>query len=69
MKLIKNKRESWRWLSVQIPALNTAFLSTWAMLPAKFQEALPVPAVIGIAITLLLIGVGGRLVDQTKVEK
>ena len=67
-KLVADAHESWRWFSVQIPAVNTAFLGTWAMLPDRFQEALPMPWVLGIAITLIVMGVGGRLIDQTPKE-
>lgn len=61
---VPNWRRAWRWLSVNIPALNVAFLATWAALPAKFQNALPMPWVLGIAVFLILAGVFGRLVDQ-----
>lgn len=53
-----------RWISVRTHAINAAFLTTWATLPAKFQDALPIPWVIGIAVTLLVIGVVGGLIDQ-----
>jgi hypothetical protein len=49
MKLVNNAKQCWRWLSVQIPALNIAFLGTWSVLPAKLQDAPPMPWVIGIA--------------------
>ena len=64
INLVDDWRRSWRWLSVQVPAVNTAFLATWALLPEKFQDALPLPVVLGIAIALIVIGVAGRLVDQ-----
>lgn len=66
--LVSNARSAWRWFSVQMPALNTAFLVTWANLPEKFQTVLPVPWVIGIAVALLVLGVAGRLIDQTPKE-
>ena len=65
IKLVDDARKAWRWLSVQIPALNVAFLATWSVLPAKFQDALPAPWVIGIAVGLIVLGVAGRLIDQT----
>jgi protein-S-isoprenylcysteine O-methyltransferase Ste14 len=64
MKLVDNAKQCWRWLSVQIPALNIAFLGTWSVLPAKFQDALPMPWVIGIAACLIVLGVIGRLYKQ-----
>lgn len=69
MKLKKPKpvsdwRQCWRWLSVQFPALNLAFLGTWTALPPKFQEVLPMQWVLGIAAALIVVGVLGRLLDQ-----
>lgn len=66
MKLVDDWKGCLRWFSVQIPAVNAAFLLTWTQLPAKFQDALPIPWVVGIAVGLLVLGVIGRLVDQKK---
>lgn len=63
-KFVDDWRQALKWFSVQFPLVNTAFLSTWAMLPSKFQDALPIPVVIAIAVALILIGVVGRLVQQ-----
>ena len=65
MKLVPDWKSALHWFSVQVPAVNTAFLGTWALLPVKFQDALPMPWVIGIAILLIVVGVAGRLIDQT----
>lgn len=64
MRLVDNWRKALGWFSIQIPAVNTAFLLTWANLPPKFQDALPLPWVIGIAVGLLVLGILGRLVKQ-----
>lgn len=69
MKLIYNWRQAWRMLSVQIPTVNVAFLSTWAALPAKFQDAVPLPWAIGTAVALMVLGIAGRLIDQPKVRE
>jgi hypothetical protein len=66
MKLVSDWKKALGWFSVQIPAANAALLLTWSQLPAKFQEVLPMPWVLGIAIALLVLGVLGRLVDQDK---
>lgn len=68
MNLIPNWRVCWRMFSVQVPALNIAFLGTWSALPAKFQNALPVPVVLGVAVALIVIGVVGRLIAQPAVS-
>lgn len=67
-RLVGDFRSAWRWFSVQIPALNAAFLATWAALPEKFQSVLPVSWVIGIAVALVVLGVAGRLIDQKPKE-
>lgn len=66
MKLVYDWRQAWKWLSMQIPAVNVAFLGTWAVLPSKFQDALPTWAVVAIAISLLVLGMVGRLIQQEK---
>ena len=65
IKLVPDWKRSLRWFSVQVPAVNTAFLLTWAQLPVKFQDAFPITWVIAIAVALIVIGVVGRLIDQT----
>lgn len=66
MKLVEGYKGAWKWFSVQFPLVNTAFLSTWALLPEKFQNALPITAVIVIAVVLIVAGVAGRLIHQDK---
>lgn len=64
-KLVRNASSAWRWFSMQASSVNAAFLVVWAALPPKFQDSLPVPWVIGIAVTLLVLGMIGRMVDQS----
>jgi hypothetical protein len=66
MRLTEDWKDAWKWFSVQLPVVNTAFLATWAVLPAKFQDILPIGVVIGIAVALLIAGVVGRVINQTK---
>lgn len=65
IKLIPNWKQSLRWFSVQVPALNGAIIATWTQLPQKFQDAYPVSWLLATVIFLLVLGVYGRLVDQT----
>ncbi len=69
MKFVADARRCWRWFSVQLPALNLAFLGTWSVLPDKFQNAIPLPWVVGIAVVLIVLGVFGRLIEQPVKEK
>lgn len=67
-KLIPNWRKAWRMLSVQIPAINTALIATWASIPSKFQDAYPLPWLLGTVVVLLIMGVVGRLIAQPKTK-
>ena len=68
MKLVDNAKSWYKMFSMQANALNVSFLATWGLLPPRFQEVLPVGAVIAIAVGLLVLGVIGRLVKQDSVE-
>ena len=68
MKLVDNAKHWYKMFSLQANTLNLAFLGTWGLLPEKFQDVLPTPALLGIAITLLLLGTVGRLIKQDSVE-
>lgn len=64
LKLIADWKQAWKWFSMWSMGASTAFLSTWALLPAKFQDSIPQNVVIGIAVGLLAIGMAGRVVQQ-----
>ena len=66
IKLVDDWKRAHTWISTQAMVLVNAFLLTWASIPAKFQESLPIGWVIGIASTILAAGTVGRLVDQKK---
>lgn len=69
LEFVPNARRCLRWFSVQIPAANLAFLGIWSALPERFQDALPSSWVMGIAATLIILGVIGRLIAQPVKEK
>lgn len=64
MKLVPDWKKALKWWSTQIHSINAAFLLTWAAIPDKFQDALPVSVLIGIAAVLLVAGVVARMLDQ-----
>jgi hypothetical protein len=68
MKLIPEIKRAWRFFSLQVNAINVAFLATWSLLPDKFQDVLPGKAVLVIAVVLIILGMFARLVSQ-KPEK
>jgi hypothetical protein len=66
LQIVDDAKNAWKWFSVNIPALNLAFLGTWAVLPETFQNAIPEPVVLGISAALIVAGMVGRLVQQSK---
>lgn len=66
MKLIEEAGKSWRWFSMQAMAVSTATLTTWGALPEKYQALVPIQYVLYGVAAVLVLGIIGRLVDQTK---
>lgn len=64
MKLVSNWRAAPKWFSNWAHAVNVAFLATWATIPDKIQDAIPLWLLLAIAILLIALGVFARLVDQ-----
>ena len=67
MNLIPNWRSALYMLSVQASVINAAGLSAWAGL-GELRERIPVILVIGFALTMLVLGVAGRLIKQESVS-
>lgn len=68
IKLIDEWHKAWRWFSVQAMGLAIALQGAWAAVPDSLQVAVPHGIVTGITMTLLVLGIAGRMVDQTKPE-
>lgn len=68
IKLIDEWRKAWKWFSVQAMGLAIALQGAWAAVPDSLQSAVPHGIVTGVTMTLLVLGIAGRLVDQTKPE-
>lgn len=64
MKLIENWREAYRLFSVQAMAIATAILGAWLVIPDDLQATLPQWIPKAAAITALVCGMVGRLVQQ-----
>ena len=64
MRLVKDARKAWRWLSVQLAAVSTLAPGAWLMVPDDMRQAVPPEwlAVAGIVLGVLIIA--GRLIDQ-----
>ena len=68
MKLIDDWKQCWRWFSVQAMVLATAIQGAWMFIPPQLQASIPPGWVKTITISLLVLGILGRLVDQPKVQ-
>lgn len=66
MRLIDNWRECYRWASMRAMTAAGAVQATWLALPDDLRATVPHNLVTGITIALLVLGLVGRLVDQTK---
>lgn len=66
LKIVPDWRESWTWLSVNIPTVNAAMIGAWLSLPEEFKQAFPAEWMLSCAAGLVVLGVAGRLIDQKK---
>jgi hypothetical protein len=64
MKLVSNAKSAWRWFSVQAMALAGALQGAWLALPPDMQERVPGDIVDALTVSVLVLGIIGRLVDQ-----
>lgn len=71
MKIISDARSIWKHYSTQALVLVGSLQGTWAALPDGVRDSLPKNVGVAIAwITLVVavLGIGGKLVDQTPKE-
>ena len=64
MKLVDDVRKAWRWFSVQSMALGLALQGAWEVIPADMKAGFSDKHVRWAAMTLLVLGLVGRLVRQ-----
>ncbi len=64
--LVENWRGAWRWFSMQAMALVVALQGAWAAMPDDLKQHFPPLLVTALSVGLLLLGIGGRLVRQSK---
>lgn len=64
-RIIKNWRDAWKWYSIHMPMLSAALLATWVALPDQLQQSLSPLELKAVAIVLIVLGVIGRLIDQS----
>lgn len=64
LKLVENWKEGWKWISTNSMVLVITILSSWGAMPEAFQQAVPLPVLMWVAVAVLVLGVIGRFVDQ-----
>jgi hypothetical protein len=65
MRLVPEWKKLWRAFSVQAMALAAAIQASWAMIPDDMKASIPVDWVSYGTMALLVLGLFGRVVDQT----
>lgn len=63
--LVNDWKKAWKWFSVNCMAIATAVQGSYIALPTTMQQTIPLSLVASITITLLVLGIVGRLVKQT----
>jgi hypothetical protein len=66
MTLVEEWRGAWRWFSLQAMVLSGVVQAAWDALPADLKQYLPHWLGLVLSLSLLLLGIGGRLVKQRK---
>lgn len=70
MKLIPNARQVLlQSYSQQAQAAALAIIGGYQVMPEKWQDALPLPLVLGLACVALVLGIVGRLIAQPKLQE
>ena len=70
MKLIPNARQVLlQSYSQQAQGAALAIIGGYQLLPEKWQDALPLPLVLGLACVALVLGIVGRLIAQPKPQE
>lgn len=65
VRLVPDWRHAWTWLSMHAMAWSAAILLAYTSLPPAFIARVPEWAVNAIVAAVLVLGMVGRLVDQT----
>jgi len=66
---VNNARGAWRWYSVQAMTAAAAVQGAWLFVPDDLRASIPERWAQGLTALLLLLGIVGRLIDQTPKDK
>lgn len=68
VQLVEDWRKAWRWFSVNAMVLAAAIQGAWLQIPDDMKASIPPALVSYSTITLLVLGVLGRLLKQGETE-
>lgn len=64
MKFVENVKQAWKWFSVQAMFFAVAIQSAWEAAPMDMKSSFTPTQVYIVTVTLLVLGIWGRLVKQ-----
>lgn len=66
INLVDGWHQAWTWYSMHALLWPAAAIGGWEIMPGAWQDAIPHRIVSAIAVSVLLSGMAGRLVEQGK---
>jgi hypothetical protein len=66
MRLIDNVKDAWKFFSMQAMAAAVSLQAIWVALPDDLRESVPQNIVQWITIAIIVSGMVGRVVSQSK---
>lgn len=66
MKFVSDWKQAPRWFSTQAMVLAGIIQAAWATIPPEMQDSIPQEYVAALTSLLMVLGVFGRLLDQSK---
>ena len=68
MKIVDDAKRWWRWFSMQAMVAAAAIQGAWVFIPDSMRDSFPKNWIQGFTVALLVLGIAGRLVNQTPKE-
>jgi hypothetical protein len=65
MKFVEDVKQAWKWFSVQAMVLAGAIQGAWIFVPDDMKASIPANLMQGVTVGLLVLGVVGRITDQS----
>lgn len=69
IRIVHNWRNCYKWVSLHCMTFAGSISGTWLLIPDDLRQSIPQKWLAGITIALMILGVVGRFVNQTKDDK